>query len=313
MKPYLRVRAADYSDIVKAALDAIREDGWLLIAVTGDKGNGKSTLALRLCRDILGVNDWSIVLKHTIFTINEYFALPYRKDVVRDDFGRARCVVWDDFALHSSVYKFMTKEAASLAAFLEDFEAVREDIAVMVITCATPEMLSPKIRDQIHITVDCYRRGRAKIYCRASLLWLFNELVETGKLGFSRLPRSVYLEYEKLKKKAKRAKEYELLDKNRLEELASRLDEKDIESLKTRTFNDNHAKLMRLGLVDVHGQLTPVGSQVLQYVSAPNEGGEYNIVSKVIRASHYYTIKLPRDLGARLHGKKVRVKIEVIT
>ena len=95
-------------DIINEANKRIENDGWLLIAIVGEKGNGKSTLALYLLKQILQV-EWKKVLKHVIFTVHDYFNLPY-KNLIRDAYGRAKCIVWDDFALHSSVYRFMTSD-----------------------------------------------------------------------------------------------------------------------------------------------------------------------------------------------------------
>ncbi|OYT34373.1 hypothetical protein B6U96_13110 [Archaeoglobales archaeon ex4484_92] len=90
------------------------------MGVLGDKGFGKSVLCLNLAYQIL--KDWNLVLKHVIFTINDYNNVPYRKDLERHIDGRIPILVWDDFALHTSSYGFTKKgEREVLIDFIENF------------------------------------------------------------------------------------------------------------------------------------------------------------------------------------------------
>jgi len=264
------MKVRSYEELIEKCNEKIANDGFLFIAIIGEKGHGKSTLALRIAKDVLET-DWNIVLKHVIFTIHDYYNIQY-KNLIKDEYGRVKCIIWDDFALHSSVYRFMTSDNRFLAALIEDFEAVREDVAVFIATYATPEMVSPKLRDQANIIIDCYRKGRAKIYCKRRVLWFINKLIKTGELSFSKIPEDVYREYEELKKRAKAAKSYEIYDDEVIEKVLKRLDRDDrialvkIKNGKSVDVDQRTlAKLLKMGLIDSHLELTPLGDQVLVY------------------------------------------------
>ena len=239
--------------------------------LTSNKEDLKGNYTWIIAKDVLET-DWNIVLKHVIFTIHDYYNIQY-KNLIKDEYGRVKCIIWDDFALHSSVYRFMTSDNRFLAAFIEDFEAVREDVAVFIATYATPEMVSPKLRDQANIIIDCYRRGRAKIYCKQRILWFINRFVKTGELRFSKIPKDIYLKYEELKRRAKIAKEYEVYDDEFIKKILEKLDQDDrtaLMKIKNGKAVDvdqrTLAKLLKIGLVDSHLELTPLGKEVLRYI-----------------------------------------------
>jgi len=84
----------------------------------GDKGLGKSVLCLNLAYQIL--KDWDLVLKHVIFTINDYNNVPYRTDLERHSDGRVKVLIWDDFALHTSSYGFTKKGERNFNRFYRE-------------------------------------------------------------------------------------------------------------------------------------------------------------------------------------------------
>lgn len=146
------------SDMVQ---EAIEMDGFLFIGVLGDKGLGKSVLALNLLYQILC--DWNSVLKHVIFTIQDFGNLYTRSDLIRHTDGRIKAIVWDDFALYTSSYGFTKRgEREQLIDFVEDFEVVREDVAVLIVTCATWEMIPPKLRDNAHVFINMVKKELGK-------------------------------------------------------------------------------------------------------------------------------------------------------
>ena len=237
---------------------AIRNDGFLFIGILGDKGFGKSVLGLILVNNVL--QDWNKTLKHTIFTIQDFSNLAYRSDLVRYEDGRVKIILWDDFALYTSSYGFSKKgERELLINFIEDFEVIREDVAVLVVTCATWEMIPPKIREQPHILIQMTKRGKGEIF-KKSRSWLFlrRDYKKIGEIQTRKIPDEIYNKYRELKRKAKRVKEKITVLKK--EEKAKQL----AEELKDEDWQDEEF-LIALGVKDLHGNLTEFGKLVLRY------------------------------------------------
>jgi len=251
-------------EIIKKATDAITNDGFLLIAITGDRGFGKSTLSFHLLREILQTYTGqeipfdSKLLNHVIFTIDDFFNVDCR-DIIKSG-DRAACLLWDDFALHTSSYMFSTAERNKISYFVELFEVVRENCACLIVNAATFDLVPPKIRNAPHFIIDCIKRGEALLYKKKRILWLEVRWKSINKIKFGSIPSDFYNEYRKLKHKAIKVKKMMYMLK--LEEKAKKLAENlTMEELR------NEELLMAYGLVDLQGNKTLLGKLVEKHIS----------------------------------------------
>ncbi len=243
--------------LFKYIQSAIEHDGFLFIGILGDKGRGKSVTGLNLLYQVLG--DWEKVLKHTIFTIQDFQNIPYRSDLERYIDGRVKIVLWDDFALHTSSYGFWKADRENLTNFIEEFEIVREYVAVLVVTCATWDMIPPKLREQAHIFIQMTKKGKGEIW-KKTRGWLFlrKDYKKIGEIQTEKIPNEIYNRYRQLKHKAVNVKRK--MDILRREEKAKELAEK----LTEEEWEDEEL-LIALGIKDVHGNLTEFGELVVKY------------------------------------------------
>jgi hypothetical protein len=240
---------------MQAINSAIERDGFLFIGILGDKGLGKSVTGLNLTYSVL--NEWDKALRHTIFTINDFSNLPYRNDLVRHEDGRVKVILWDDFALHTSSYGFSKRgERDLLIDFIEDFEVVREEVAVLIVTAATWDMIPPKLRDAAHIFIQMTKRGKGEIWAKQrGWLFLRKDYKKIGEIETEKIPDEVYNAYREMKRKAKRVKEKISLLKQK--EKAEKL----VEELTEEDWQDDDL-LIALGIKDMHGNFTEFGKLV---------------------------------------------------
>ena len=258
--------------LMRAINSAIENDGFLFIGILGDKGLGKTVAGMNISYDILG--GWDFVLRHTIFTINDFGNLPYRKDLVRHSDGRIKAVLWDDFALHTSSYGFSKRgERDLLIDFIEDFEVVREEVAVLIVTAATWEMIPPKLRDAAHVFIQMTKRGRGEIWAKQrGWLFLRKDYRKIGEIETAKIPDEVYNAYREMKRKAKRVKEKMSLlkQKEKAEKLVEELTEEDWE---------DDELLVALGIKDMHGNFTEFGKLVYKlWEDEVNKNGANNFI-----------------------------------
>ncbi len=286
-------------NLIERMEEAIRDDGFLLIGITGERGRGKSVLGLNLVYEVL--KDWDKVLKHTIFTIEDYQNLRFRKDLERAKDGRVKIALWDDFALHTSSYGFMKGEGVKIADFIEDFEVVREFVAVLVITCATWEMVPPKIRSAPKVLINMYAKGKGLILERdednaASFLKRIFKL--GGKVKSQKIPDEIYQRYRMLKREAIEVKKA-VMDLKREDDalrLAQSLREEDWE-------NDRYLKA--LGILDLHGNYTFFGEMVKRKWDEIQEAK--NAIKRSVFRDVFRKLVSQRDFErlAQAHGIKV--------
>jgi len=256
-------------EIQKWILKCVKKDGFGLILIFGDKGRGKSTLGLNIVYNTLkklypDYDDnvlWDQTVKHTLFTIEDFDNAPNRKDIWKWEDGRIPILLWDDFAMHTSSYGFLRGEGGKIGEFLEDFEAVREDIAVIVITCATPEMIPPKMREAPQVYIKMTERGTGKIYVKEDDKegkTLFDKiLVWKYTITSSKVPDEFYQKYRELKKKAHEIKKKQRLmrKKEKAEELA--------EKIKEWEWKDKLI-LSSYGIIDTFDNVTGFGELVIR-------------------------------------------------
>ncbi|AEA46064.1 hypothetical protein [Archaeoglobus veneficus] len=250
--------------------EAIESDGFLLLGVTGDKGRGKSVLALNIAYEVL--QEWNSVLRHTIFTIEDFYNLEYRKDVERAADGRVKIAVWDDFALHTSSYGFLKGDGERIANFIEEFEVVRENVAVLVITAATWDMVPPKLRNAPHVLINMYARGKGLIFERdesSPFAFLRKIFRVGGKIKSEPIPDEIYRKYRMLKRNAILVKRRQA--ELRLEKYAAFLADKMLDG----DWKDE-ITLKARGLLDLHGNLTKFGEMVLlMWINAHGRAPKY--------------------------------------
>ena len=266
--------------LFKYIQNAIERDGFLFIGILGEKGFGKSVTGLNLVYSVLG--DWDKVLRHTIFTIQDFQNIAYRDDLERHEDGRVKIILWDDFALHTSSYGFTKKGfREEIIEFVEDFEVVREEIAVLVVTCATWDMIPPKLREQAHIFIQMTKRGQGEIW-KKSRSWLFlrKDYKKIGDITTEKIPDEIYNKYREMKRKAKRVKDKMIVLKK--EERAKQL----AEELKEEDWEDEEL-LIALGIKDLHGNLTGFGKLVKKYYDEVRDvyqinGNNGHIVNNVL-------------------------------
>ena len=255
--------------IQKWIVKCVKEDGFVLILVYGDRGLGKSTLGLNIVYNSLmnlypeydDTTLWEKTVKHTIFTIEDFDNATNRKDILKWEDGRIPILLWDDFALHTSSYGFLRGEGDKIGEFLENFETVREDIAVIVITCATPEMIPPKMRESPQVYIKLIKRGVGKIYVKEDdkegrTLW-DKILVWRYTIKWNSAPKEYYNRYKELKRKAHEIKKMQRLlrKKEKAKELAEKITEWEWKDKTT---------LHGYGILDTFDNITGFGELVIR-------------------------------------------------
>jgi len=246
-----------YDELIKV----VKNDGFILIVLEGDKGFGKSNAMLEIVHNILArwtnKECWDQVLKHVIFTIDDFWNLSRRTELIRDDRKRIVAVGWDDFGMHTSGYAFLRGEGAKVGEFIEDFEAVREICSVLVVSVATFGILPPAIREkgQVHFRVVMVKRGKAIAFKRERYIerdldkWKWKAIV---KMPFDKVPEDVYSKYRQMKRRAEEVRRKMVLIKK--VEKAKKVAEK----LSAEDWKDE-IKLIALGIKDIHGNWTEFG------------------------------------------------------
>lgn len=293
----IMIKGAD--KIIEESVKAIKNDGFYFVGITGEKGNGKSTLAWHLVREIIKqvghdldfIKDKDVLLSHVIFTIDDFFNIKNRDKVIKWDDGRVCVALWDDFGLHTSSYAFIKGEGDKVADFVEMFEVVRENIAVLIVTAATFDLVPPKIRNSPNIIIDCYKRGEAKIYGKKRLLWvelLWKQLKK--EITFDKIPKEFYNEYRKIKAKAIEVKKMMRVVKleDKAQKLAERLTEQDWQ---------NESLLIAYGIKDMFGNFTPFGELVKKYYKGVVISSRSRSPKRKITYKEF--IKLYRSFGLR--------------
>ena len=255
-------------------LDVAENDGFVFIVLEGAKGFGKSTAMLDFLYNVIslwtgeeGEWVWDKVLRHTVFTINDFWNLGNRNDLVRvygdkppvEGKNPALIIGWDDMALHLSGQAYLRGEGAEIGEFVEDFEAVREDVSILFGTVATFRKLPPSLREsgEINIRIKMKERGYGIIYRIEESKKDLDRFVwrKIGEIYFRKIPEDIYNEYVKLKIKAKQVRKQKIILKKleKAKELAEELTGED--------WNDE-LKLIALGIKDIHGNWTDFGLKV---------------------------------------------------
>lgn len=235
--------------------EAIEEDGFVFVLIIGERGRGKSTLALNMLYNIY--RDPGAVRRAIVFTPDDYDSLVQRGDGLRAEDGRIKALLWDDMGLHFSTYQwFIPHQRQRMMEFIENFQTVREDIAVLIGTVVEAEMLPPKMRGTVNYMIDAQKRGRAKLFGNKRYLW-FKTWKVIGEITWTKTEPELYQYYKQMKRRAHRAKERaRIISRTKLARIYAEL----LQSLSDIDFE----LLYGLGIVDKDGQLTPFGEYVLK-------------------------------------------------
>jgi hypothetical protein len=241
-------------------------------------------------------------------------------------------LLWDDFGLHTSNYAFLRGEGDRVGEFIEFFEVAREEVAVLIVTAATPEMLSPKLREAPQVYIEMVKRGIGKIYVKEDVnekRKLFDKFLSWKyTIHSSKVPDWAYQEYRKQKRKAARIKK-RMMELKR-EKYAAYLAEK-----LTPDEWQNEEILTARGILDMSGNVTRFGEMVIKiyYYSShqlPPLPANININMNIIvpggsgsatNGSTDYIMKkeiekrlTKRNLGTLLRGHGVRLsETQVVT
>lgn len=184
--------------------NAIENDGFLFIIIAGERGKGKSSLALNIAQHVYGSRD--LVLKSLVFTLDDYEYVVEKREELKASDGRTKLVLWDDIGVHFSTFKWFTPlQRQKMIDFLEGFQSVREDVAVLLATVVEIEMLPPKMRAASNLVIDCVRRGRAKVFTYSRYMW-FRKWKVIGEVEWGPAEPSLYNEYREMKRRAHRAR-----------------------------------------------------------------------------------------------------------
>lgn len=254
---YNVVRGDGWNVLKQKIGEAISEDGFLFILIIGERGKGKSTLALNILTHIYG--DPRLVEQAIVFTADDYDSLTQssRYKQLRAGDGRIKAIMWDDIGLHFSTYQWFTPHARQrMIEFIENFQTVREDVAVLVGTAVEAEILPPKLRGAANLMIDCVRRGKGKVFGYSRYLWLRKWRV-IGSIEWTKTEPGLYRAYREMKRRAHRAKERaRIVSRTKLAKIYAEL----LLSLSDIDFE----LLYGLGIVDKDGNLTPFGEYVLR-------------------------------------------------
>ena len=257
-REYNAIRGDGWKILEDKIRSAIEEDDFLFILIIGERGRGKSTLALNIAYSIYGEID--LVKKAVVFSPDDYdsVVMSSKYDYLRARDGRVKALLWDDIGLHFSTYQWFTPHARQrMTEFIENFQTVREDVAVLIGTVVEVEMLPPKLRSASNYMVDCVRRGKAKLFGYSRYLW-FRKWKVAGEIYWTKTDPELYKYYKQLKKRAHKAKEKaRIVSRTKLAKIYAEL----LKSLSREHID--FELLYGLGILDKDGNLTPFGEFVL--------------------------------------------------
>ena len=215
-------------------------------------------MALNIARDFY--RDERLVLKSLVFTVEDYESVVEREKKLRASDGRTALIVWDDFGLHFSTYRwFSPLQRQKVIDFIENFQSVREEVAVLIATVVAPEMIPPKLRDDVNVLVQAKRRGYGIVVGYERTLWekIWNKKYD---IEWGPAPSSIYSRYRELKRLAHKARrKARVVSLSRIVEAYSKV----LIDLYERGELDLET-LYGLGILDKEGRVTRFGHLVLK-------------------------------------------------
>ena len=251
------VRGSGLNYLLQKTLEAETRDGFVFIMIIGERGKGKSSLALNLAARLVGEEN---VIDALVFTIDDFdskVSEPPEKLVAED--GRLKLLLWDDIGLHFSTYTWFTPHMRQrMQEFIENFQTVREDVAILIGTAVEVEILPPKLRSAANIMIDAQRRGKAKVFGYSRYLW-FRKWKVVGEIEWGPSPPELYKQYREMKRRAHRAKQRSrLLARTKLAKAY-------LDVLRAMMQNGglDLETLYGLGIIDIRGRLTDFGKYII--------------------------------------------------
>lgn len=204
--------------LLDEAIKAVKNDFFWFHCHWGLKGVEKSNSVLGFGYDLLHAlypnwsdeKIWMWIKKLIVFDVETYDAVVDEAKhgevaYIRDGFRRVPIIIWDDMGMYFSKRKAMTKEKQ---LWLDEFDAVREDIGLLVCTTPKPDKPQKGLRDEytheIHWKeagwglVEYYDQGISK---KPGESKVYKKMIH----GISSrwIPKEQYMDYRYMKQEAK--------------------------------------------------------------------------------------------------------------
>jgi hypothetical protein len=168
-----------------------QKDKAVLIAVVGDRQNGKSTLAITL-----GINIQSILLKEGLvkepFSLSQMVFKAKEFDELIDKYGNFYPLIFDETILTCKSRGFWDKFSLILADRLE-FCGYKHQL--LILTLPKLKRLHPEVQDYVNYVIEVNKRGKAEFWEARGDGFCF-----VSRFGFDKLPKGIWGRYMKLKK-----------------------------------------------------------------------------------------------------------------
>ena len=159
-----------YYALMHSSVDAVKGDFFWFHCHWGLKGVEKSNAVLGFAFDLIKrlYPDWSDskvwywVKKLIVFDIPSYDATieeALESEIAwktKDGFPRVPIIIWDDMGLYFSKRSGLTSDRRS---WLDEFDAVREDLAILVATMPKPDKPIKGLRDEYTHEIQWRERG----------------------------------------------------------------------------------------------------------------------------------------------------------
>jgi len=183
----------------------IDKEGMCSVLVYGQKGIGKTTVAMLLAYEIY--NDWDEVLDHLIFAPEEFSELLEQ----HDEEERIPCLIFDDAGTWLNKYRYRSHE---IVAFCRLYDLMRSLVAVVIFTTPHPHNILKYIREDVDVFIkvreyegslrecDIYRRFYTHPIPKTGEVRKGTLVMEKMLIDLNDLPRKVYDKYLTKRRKA---------------------------------------------------------------------------------------------------------------
>jgi hypothetical protein len=184
MKKVIRFSASSF-------LAKKQKDKAILLAVVGDRQNGKSTLAITL-----GINIQKILLEEGLlkesFSLSQMVFKASEFDELIDKYGNFYPLIFDETILTCKSRGFWDKFSLVLADKLE-FCGYKHQL--LILTLPKLKRLHPEVQDYVNYVIKVNKRGKAEFWEARGDGFCF-----VSRFKFEKLPKGIWRRYMKLKK-----------------------------------------------------------------------------------------------------------------
>ena len=207
-----------YYYLMEQSIDAIKTDFFWFHCHWGLKGVEKSNSVLGFAFDLLkrlyptwtADKLWYWVKKLIVFDIPSYDAtieeaLDSEVAYGQEGFKRVPFLIWDDMGLYFSKRRALTNDKR---AWLDEFDAVREELAILIATMPKPDKPQKGLREEYTHEIHWRKRGYGWVeYYEQSISKKAGESTVRKKLihGIASrwIPEKHFIDYRLMKKDAK--------------------------------------------------------------------------------------------------------------